>query len=154
MSRNDELQRTRERVNRVIELAREVEPFEAKSDLACFACVLTSGMIEVACRHYLGRYAERRASPEIVNYIQKKLYRFQNPRTEEIDALLRGFTSTIADDFSAAIGNEGKDAIDSVVNNKNQLAHGKGAGLGLDTMERYLKDVLKAIDSLRDILTE
>ena len=149
---SNELQRLRERVNRVIELAGKVEEPEAKSDLACFACVLTSAMIEVACRHYVGRYVEKRASPAILNYVRRKLYYFQNAKTEEIDDLLRGFTASLADAFSTAIGGEGKDAIDSVVNNKNQLVHGKGAGLGLDTMERYLKDVLRAIDSLRDML--
>lgn len=147
-----ELRRLRERVNRVIELADKAEEPEIKSNLASLACVLTSAMIEVACRDYVERYVEKRANTEILNYVRTQLYYFQNPKVEYIDKLLRGFSDTIADAFGQAIEGEGKDAIDSVVNNKNQLAHGKGAGLGLDTMRRYLTQTLRAIDSLGNIL--
>lgn len=109
-------------------------------------------MIEGACRHYLSRYAEKRSSPTVHAYVENQLYWFQNPKVEYIEKLLRGFSARLADSFIAKIGDEGKDAIDSVVNNKNQLAHGKGAGLGLDTMQRYHKDVVAAIDALRDVV--
>jgi hypothetical protein len=86
--------------------------------------------------------------------VDRRLYFFQNPTTENIDDLLRSFDPAIAKAFTDALGNEGKDAINSVVNNKNQLAHGKGTGLGLDTMKRYYKDVSTALGILCDILCD
>lgn len=151
--RSDELRNVGDRVTRVLEQAEMAAEPEAKSDLACFACILTSALIEVACRDYVTRFVEKRAAPAILNFVMRKLYFFQNAKTDDIDDLLRGFDAALANDFAARIGPEGKDAIDSVVNNKNQLVHGKGNGLGLDTMRPYHKDVLSALVHLKNILT-
>lgn len=150
--KSDEMQRLRDRIYRLIELADESEAPEVKTDMACFACVLTSAMIEVACRQYVGKFVEKRASPQVIGFVERKLYFFQNPSMDNIDELLRAFDSKIADDFRDAIGDEGVDAINSVVNNKNQLAHGKGVGLGLATMKRYFNDVILSITRLANIL--
>jgi hypothetical protein len=110
-------------------------------------------MIEVACREYVNRFVAKRSHPAVARYVSQKLYFFQNPSAENILELVRSFDPSIAAAFESAIGSKGKDAIDSVVNNKNQLAHGKGTGLGLDTMKRYLVDVQAAIESMRSLLT-
>lgn len=149
-----ELRAIRSRVERVLEQATKASEPEAKSDLACLACILTCAMVEVACRHYVGRFVERRASQHVQAYVARQLYFFQNPKVEYIEDLLRSFAHGLADRFVDAITEEGNDAVNSVVNNKNQLVHGKGAGLGLDTMVRYHKDVLVVLDSLRDVLTD
>jgi hypothetical protein len=149
-----DLRGIRDRVERVLDQATKAAEPEAKSDLACFACILTSAMIEVACRHYLARYVEKRAGPSVQSYVTKQLYFFQNPKTEYIEELLQSFDPSLAEKFVSTIGEEGKDAVDSVVNNKNQLVHGKGAGLGLDTMKRYHKDVVAALNALRDLVTD
>lgn len=149
----DRLPAIRDRVERVLQQADLAEEPEAKSDLACLACILTSAMIEVACREYVGRYAAKRSAPTVAAYVSNKLYYFQNAKTEDIDGLLRGFAPELADAFATTIGDEGKDAVDSVVGKKNELVHGKGAGIGLDTMKRYHKDVLAAIEVLRVLLT-
>ncbi len=150
----DRLVAIRDRVERVLQQADLAGEPEAKSDLACFACILTSAMIEVACREYVGRYAAQRSAPPVVAYVSNKLYYFQNAKTGDIDDLLRAFSPGLAGDFASKIGDERKDAVDSVVNKKNELVHGKGAGIGLDTMKRYHKDVLAAIDVLRQLLTD
>ena len=144
----------KERVGRVIAQADGVKEPEAKTDLACLACILTSAMIEVACRDFVSRYVEARASPTVLAHVRGRLYRFQNAKVEEIDELLRSFSQQIANDFFDRIGDEGRDALDSTVNKKNELVHGKGSGIGLDTMKRYHADVLSAIDALRDLLTD
>jgi hypothetical protein len=150
---NVELRAIRDRVDRILDQAASAAEPEAKSNLACFACILTSAMIEVACREYVGRFVEKRAAPAVQKYVAAQLYFFQNPKTEYIEGLLRSFAPELAERFLHTIGEEGKDAVDSVVNNKNQLVHGKGAGLGLDTMKRYHKDVIAAVEVLRDLLT-
>lgn len=143
-----------ERVRRVLDQAELAEEPEAKADLACLACILTSATIEVACREYVGRYVEKRASPTVTEYVRARLYYFQNGKVEDIDKLLREFSPSLADRFLEQIGDERRDAIDSTVNRKNELVHGKGSGIGLDTMKRYHTDVLSALETLRDLLTD
>jgi hypothetical protein len=143
----------RTRVISVLRQADESDDPETKTSLACFACILTSAMLEVACRYYVALYVARRAAPTVCQYIDKKLYGFQNAEAADIDKLLRSFSPDIADEFSATIGDEVTAAINSVVGNKNQLAHGKGAGLGLATMVQYHKQVVVAIDTLKALLT-
>ncbi len=150
----DRLPAIRDRVQRVFEQADLAEEPEVKSDLACLACILTSAMIEVSCRQFVCRYAERRAGPTVASYITAKLYYFQNAKTEDIDCLLRAFSSDLANTYFSKIGEECRDAIDSVVNKKNEIVHGKGAGIGLDTMKRYYEDVRVAMDVFRDLMTD
>lgn len=149
----DRLPALRARIQRVFEQADLAREPEAKSDLACWACILTSAMIEVACRDYVGKYAARRAQPCIAAYVSDRMFFFQNAKSDDIEKLLRAFSPELAAAFASQIGEEGKDAVDSVVNKKNELVHGKGAGIGLDTMKRYHSDVLAAINTLRDLLT-
>lgn len=61
--------------------------------------LLTSAMIEVACRHYVGRYVEKRAAPVVQSYVARQLYFFQNPKTEYVEELLRGFAPSLAERF-------------------------------------------------------
>lgn len=150
----DEFRAISDRVARVLELAEEASEPEAKTDLACLACILTSALIEVACRQYVARFVEKRASRHVQRYVARKLYQFQNAKTEYVEELLGSFEPELAQRFLTRIGERGKDALDSIVSNKNNLVHGKGVGLGLDTMKRYHKDVLMSLEVLRSILTD
>ncbi|HMP02833.1 MAG TPA: hypothetical protein PKD86_06915 [Gemmatales bacterium] len=146
------LQALKEQIQRVLEQAANASEPEAKANLSSLACVLTSALVEVACRVYVGNYAQKRADTSVSTYVCTRLYFFQNGKTDDITKLLRDFSSELAVKFTNSIGEQGKDAVDSVVSKKNEIVHGKGAGIGLDTMKRYHKDVLSALDKLRDLL--
>ena len=143
----------RERIAAIIEQANAVKEPEAKSDLACLTCIFLSALIEASCRLYVSKYAGKRSDDTVLSYVKTQLYYFQNGKVEDIAKVLKSFSVDLSEKFVIEIGDEGKDAIDSVVNVKNQLVHAKGVGIGLDTTMRYHKNVIKSLDILRDMLS-
>jgi len=141
-----------DRIDRVFALADGCDDYEMKAELACFIAVLTSGLIELSCRHFLYSYSSNRARPEVVAYVESNLYFFQNAKAKRIQKLFGSFHRAFADRITSDLTEEEVAAIDSVVNNKNNLAHGANSGLGLETMRSYYCCVLSALKKLQATL--
>ena len=118
-----------------------------KSNLAVLACILTSGMIEAAARHFLSLYAHRRSSPTVHQFVVSKLRRSTNNlKTEDLLVLVGSFDPELRKKIESKLDDEAKDSIDSVVDRRNKLAHGNVSGIGLDTMKRYFASISLAMD--------
>lgn len=139
------------RIERIFELADDCDDDEIKSELACFAAVLSSGLVESACRHSLLSYTSKRANRQILSYVEANLYFFQNAKTSKIEELLRSFDPDFADRMRSSLTEEELAAIDSVVNNKNNLAHGENPGLSLEVMKGYYGYIKTALEKLASI---
>lgn len=135
----------RRRIERVFALADGSDSDEIRSELACHICVLTSGYIEERVREIVVGYCARHASPAIVEHIRRNLHRFRNAKMEKILELVAQFDSQLRDSIELKAGDEMKDAIDSIVSNKNTLAHGQNSGLGLETMRDYYHRAVRLI---------
>ncbi len=144
----NEYNKVRDRTERVLELAHETPDPEIKSSLAVLACVLTSGMIEASCRHYLGLFTERRSNPAISAFVIGQLRYFSNPKTNELIDLLRTFDSDRGLRVAAIIDDQARTAIDSVVGRRHQIAHGEYAGLGLSTMTSWHSAIVPVIRAI------
>lgn len=99
----------------------------------------------------LSAFAVSKSSPAVASYVTAHLAEFQNPRFEKIMVLLSSFDPAWRRHFEVAQSNEIKDAIDSIVNNRNQIAHGRQVGISIVTFSNYYKHVKSFIDEL-DIL--
>lgn len=121
---------------------------ELQSQLARFMCVLSSGLIEQAVILTLGEYAERRSHPNVARHVNWNLSRFWNAKFEDVLVMLGHFDPRWRDHFEASTSAEVKDAIDSIVNNRNQIAHGAPTGLSLATFTGYYKRVKAFIADL------
>ena len=69
----------------------------------------------------------------------------QPPLFSGLLELVEQFDSQSRDSIEVKAGDEMKDAIDSIVNNKNALAHGQNSGLGLETMRDYYQRAVRLI---------
>jgi hypothetical protein len=121
---------------------------ELRAELTKYLCVLSSGLVEIACRDILDRYATKRSSPTIRRFVASRLSDFQNPKVGKICELLGGFDPTLATTWREALSDEQADAIDSIVNNRNQIAHGRSIGLSFDLWNRYYKSALQVLTSM------
>jgi hypothetical protein len=142
----DKTKHLRARIDRLFVLADNCDDYETKAELACFAVVLTSGLVESTCRQILFSYTSKRADRAVLGYVESTLYFFQNPKCTKIGELLKSFDGNIADDFRNDLTEAEAAAIDSIVNNKNNLAHGENPGLGLEVMREYYQLVLSALE--------
>jgi hypothetical protein len=109
---------------------------------------LSSGFIEEALKTILREYA-RHTAVTTSGYVIKQLDYFRNPKTDYIRELVRAFDETWGDAFSAKIEGEFADAVDSIVNNRNRIAHGLDVGISYGTVSDYYRaacEVIKLID--------
>ena len=124
--------RAKQRVDHLFTQTRFVSgDLEIQSHWARYLCVVVSGFLESSVRQLYASYGRRRASPQIARFVDSQLKFFQNPKTEKILELARSFDSTWETELRTAAGGEPKDAIDSIVANRNNIAHGESVGTRL-----------------------
>lgn len=142
----------RDRISAVIRRAENQPDLELVADQTKFICVLTSGFLEVSVRSMLAGWCGIRCHPNISNAMESSLRGFQNPKLGKILELIQTFSSDWRAHFEDSLSDQQKDAIDSIVANRHQIAHGRNVGLSLVPMKRYFKDAVDAMELLAAVL--
>ncbi len=107
-----------------------------KSHWSRYLCVLAAGYLETAvCEIYVD-YAKH-APPNVRKFVESHLRRFQNPNMEKILQLTGAFSTEWADSLQVEAEGQLKDAVDSIVNLRNQIAHGKDSGISFSQIKSY-----------------
>ncbi len=136
----------------------QLSVFEVESELqshwAKYLCVLVSGFIEISIRAVLGEYTRQRSNQNITRYVASRLTRVTNPNMEDILTLVGRFDSDWRRKLEEVTTDEIKTAVDSVVANRNRIAHGKDAGISYVTLKNYYKNVKKMVDNIENIAFE
>jgi hypothetical protein len=131
----------------------EADP-EMQSHWARYLCVRVSGFLEIAISTIYKNYAKEKASPFVVNYVEKQLSNFQNPKMEKILNLTRSFNPEWADLIELELKNNGelKDSIDSIVDLRNKISHGDNSNSSLTytRIKSYYENALKVIHLLEE----
>ena len=136
------------RINRFVGLVSTLSDDELRAELAKHLCVLSSGLLEISCKDILNRYASKRCSPEIQRFVASHLADFYNAKIAKIYELLGCFDSTLATHWRDDLSDEEADAVDSIVNNKNQIAHGRSVGLSFSVWKNYYDNALNAVRTI------
>lgn len=119
---------------------------ELQSQWARYLCVLVSGFLETSICAIYGEFARRTASPYVANFVKCELGSFQNPKMGKILDLTRAFNPQWANQLEAATEGQLKDAVDSVVANRNQIAHGRDVGITYARIKGYYEDVIQVVN--------
>lgn len=131
---------------------KDVDDLQLQSHWAKYLCILTSGYLEVAVGSIFGAYSKDKSVPTIYNFVSKKLDGLQNPNMTKIIDLTRSFSSEWGDDLENQTAGEIKDAIDSIYANRNQIAHGRDAGITFHQISIWYVDAKKMINILENII--
>jgi len=115
---------------------------------ARYLCVLTSGFIEVGVRQILSEYSRRKAAQEVARFATNRIEWLMNLNTEKIRGVLTCFNPDWCDSFDKKITDEQKDAIDSIVANRNNIVHGRPVGISYTVIKRYYEQACGVLDWL------
>ncbi len=121
---------------------------ELQSQLARFLCVLTSGLIEQALILTLAEYSQRRSHPTVARYVSANVSKIRNAKFEDILIILGNFSPKWREHFEETTSAEVKDAINSIVNNRNQIAHGGQTGISPVHYTEYYRRVKSFVADL------
>jgi RiboL-PSP-HEPN len=128
---------------------------EVHAFFARYIVVFASGIYEDCIEHLFTEFAKKYGNAEIAFFMSKMLHlHFRNPEYGAMKGWLKHINSDYGDELDQKlISTVGcKDALDSVVTNKNEVAHGKSCSATLGDVEKYHQRVLPIFDAVEDIL--
>jgi hypothetical protein len=128
------------------QIALLTDNLELQSHWARYLCVLVSGFLEISIRSVYTAYAKDSSSPNVGNFVESHLERLQNPNMEKIAGLVGSFSSQWESDLRIATEGELKDAVDSIVANRNKIAHGEDVGITYARVQDYYKRIVRVLE--------
>lgn len=126
------------------------DDLEIRSDFARYLCILVSGFIENAVKILATEYCRARSQPPVGNYAGSQLGRLRNLNSERLGQVLGSFERAWRDEFVNFLEGPRKDALDSVLSLRNQIAHGESVGLTYVRMQEYysrVKEIVSFLDN-------
>ena len=145
---HSERQSLENRIARLTRHAERTEDDELQAELAKYLCILVASLIDVRCGECAWRFAEKQSSSSVASFVSARLRRIPKSSCNSIRDLFTEFDPDRAVQWFDELPEEQRDAVDSIRNNRNQLAHGRYVGLSLGQLAAYRRRADKAIGAL------
>ncbi len=129
---------------------------ELNAYLAGYLVVLISGVYEDCIEHLVNQRATRSNDKELSSYVRERTHRtFMNPNTQNILGLLERFSKPYKKSFVRRVDSKSKTAIDSIVQNKNWLAHGDTGKFQVTVrdVDGYFRRSARGMEVFEDIIS-
>jgi len=124
---------------------------ELLADQARYLCVLVSGFIEKSVAEIVLEYTRRSSTPSVQRFVEKRTAHFTNANAEKVLQLLGSFDPKWRQDLEDILVDEYKDAFDSVVSLRQQIAHGGSVGVTYVRIKDYFDAITQVIDYIQDL---
>lgn len=146
-----ELLREKQKIDNIFSLIKD-QSYDAEilTHWARYICILTSGLLENSLRIMLLHYSTVHSHPNVSNYAKKNIRSITNLNAEKLRQLLGSFSSEWSLSFEQNLSSEQKDAMDSIVANRNNIAHGYTVGITLARVRAYYSRILEIVSWIDD----
>ena len=105
--------------------------------------------MENAVREIYSEYVRKASSPQVAKYAAANLQNINSPKSARFVQVASSFSrdwGNALDEFLDANGRERRDAIDSIMNNRHQIAHGRNTAISVVRVKDYLESAVEVID--------
>lgn len=123
---------------------------EVQADFAKYLCILVSGYVEVAVSELAIEHCRTRAAPTVHTYAASQLERLQNLNAERLLQVVGSFNPQWRTTLESFMAGQRKDALDSVVDLRNKIAHGESVGVTLNRIRGYYTSIKEIVDFLEN----
>ncbi len=125
-----------------------------KSHIAKYLTVLCSGILEDIIKNFVIELARRaNIKNEVNDFVFKQIQSsFRNPDYDNLKSFLKKFNKDWVKRLSDGIEEKNKDALTSIVNNKNLIAHGESSTITLSMVKQHYEDSKIIIEQLDSII--
>lgn len=123
-----------------------------KAHLTRYLCVRTSGYLENVTRILIADFCDGTSPQQINNYIIKRTKYITNLDFKRLKSLLAEFDSNWSEEFEKRLTDRQKSSINSVISNRNNIAHGNQDSITYRDMTNYYQDVKDVCKILIDII--
>ena len=114
-----------------------------------YICILTAGFLEISLRELYSEFAKRYSSPQVARFTSMELERISNPKAGRFVDTARRFDTAWADELEKFLDENGgrrRDSIDSIMNNRNQIAHGGNAQVSVGRIREHLPNCIQVVE--------
>jgi hypothetical protein len=125
--------------------------FELQSDFARYLCVLVSGYLEKSIAELLLEHARSNGGATLQRFVDSNTRRFTNANSRRIMDLLASFHPDWHRDVAAFLVDDSKDAVDSVIGLRNNIAHGGAVGVTYNRIHGYYLPIKKVVARIADL---
>jgi hypothetical protein len=146
---NREVARQHQRLESLIKntLKASNDDLNLQAHWARYLCILVAGFLENALKEIYSEYIKSKASKPIADYAVSNLMSLQNPKANKFLELAGAFQREWRDSLELFIQENGrKDAIDSIMKNRHEIAHGKDTGITIARIDTYLKRSVEVVE--------
>lgn len=129
------------------------EDIELQGHWGKYLCVLVAGFLENAHREIYSGFATNAASKPVANFARTILGNTQNPKSQRFVQTARAFNPRWAVDLESFLNEDAevrKTAIDSIMNNRHQIAHGRSTQISIARVREYLVKCVEVIKFIED----
>ena len=118
-----------------------------RSHWAKYLCVLVAGFLENAIQELYAHFVRSAASEPVQNYAISRLSAIRNPKMSRFIEVAGAFKRSWAKELEEFAESSGrKDAIDSIMRNRHQIAHGQYSGVTMVRLKDYLDKALEVVE--------
>jgi hypothetical protein len=145
---NANVSRQKQRIDDLFKRTEEATNGDAnmQAHWARYLCVLVSGFVENALKEVYSDFIRRAASKPVVDYATHKLLSLNNPNAERICQLAGSFKKEWQEELTTFMQDGAKEAVDSIMNNRNQIAHGGDVGITVVRTRDYFKMIVEVME--------
>ena len=123
--------------------------FELLAHWAKYLCVLVAGFLENSLTEVYSEFVTDSSSPAVARFATTMLGNIQNPKAQRFVEIAGAFDDEWRAELELFIASNGrKEALDSIMANRHQIAHGENSGITLARVNQYLEKCIEVIDFL------
>lgn len=120
---------------------------ELAADLSKFVCIRICGYLEQGIASMARAHCEARSDPLTARFAGSWLSKGQNPKRGTLIEFARRFDHSWGDEFIDVLDAiDPAGTLDSLVQTRNDIAHGLSTGIGHDTLVRYFGLVVDIVE--------
>jgi len=121
--------------------------------LSAYLVVFISGAYEDCIEYLFVKRAGKNNDKEIESLVKELIDRqFRNPNYDKITQLIKALNLGYVSILNSKIDTQSKTGINSIVQNKNKIAHGETSNATLNDVINYHNSATKIFEVLEDIL--
>jgi hypothetical protein len=149
---NNRMREIESAFNSSLTVSRNLQDPKISAMLAEYLTVLTCGIYEDCIEFLFGERAAASKDEQLRAFVTSAMNdRFKNPKYEKLKSLLEWFDVKYRKDFRSSIKDRTIESLDSIVDNKNSIAHGKPANITLQDFQKFHKEAIKIFPALEKV---
>lgn len=154
MTGRAEVERQRQKLDATFKRASSIGgDVELLSDFARYLCVLVAGFLEQAVIELVLEHVRNHSHTSVQRHVEQHLRQFTSAKSQRIIDLIGGFDPDWRKDLEAYLVDEYKDAVDSVVDLRHTISHGRSVGVTIARVQDYYGRVKHVVGHIADLCT-